>query len=94
MILIAYDEQAGPCVYKADPAGYYCAYRAIGVGAKQSEANSFLEKKLKKKQDYSHDETVQVGLVDFIRVVFTSFAKSDGFSFCSWLFPVCLLCCL
>ena len=30
------------------------------VGAKQTEANSFLEKNFKKKTDYNHDETIQV----------------------------------
>lgn len=61
MILIAYDEEkGGPLVYKTDPAGYFCSYRAISVGAKQIEANTYLEKKLKKKQDYSLDEAIQV----------------------------------
>jgi 20S proteasome subunit alpha 1 len=27
MILIAYDDQLGPSVYKSDPAGYYCAFK-------------------------------------------------------------------
>ena len=27
MILIAYDEENGACVYKTDPAGYYSAYK-------------------------------------------------------------------
>ena len=27
MILIAYDEEAGPCVYKSDPAGYFSAFK-------------------------------------------------------------------
>lgn len=64
MVLIAFDEENGPCVYKADPAGYFCAYRAISVGSKQTEANSFLEKKYKKRQDYAHDEAVQVRIVE------------------------------
>ena len=60
MILIAYDDEKGPCVYKTDPAGYYCGYRAISVGSKQTEANSYLEKKLKKKQEYTSEEGIQV----------------------------------
>lgn len=63
MILIAYDDEKGPCVYKTDPAGYYCGYRAISVGSKQTEANSYLEKKLKKKQEYTSEEAIQVGFV-------------------------------
>ncbi|CAH0760913.1 unnamed protein product [Diatraea saccharalis] len=34
MMLIAYDDEAGPCVYKTDPSGYYCSYKAVAVGAK------------------------------------------------------------
>merc|ERR1711893_183616 len=61
MILIAYDDENGPCVYKADPAGYYCAFKACSVGVKQTEANSFLEKKFKKKeQSLGYNETVEL----------------------------------
>ena len=62
MILIAYDDETGACVYKTDPAGYYSAYKAVSVGAKQTEANSFLEKKFKKKESYNHEETIQVAI--------------------------------
>ena len=77
MILIAYDDELGACVYKTDPAGYYSAFKACSVGSKQTEvgpftlyvmiiylfqANSFLEKKFKKKEDYNHDETIQTAI--------------------------------
>jgi len=74
MILIAYDDEKGPCMYKTDPAGYYCGYRAISVGSKQTEANSYLEKKLKKKQEYNSEEAIQVSFV------------SHYFIATSWLF--------
>ena len=60
MILIGWDDELGPQVFKTDPAGYYCGYKATSVGVKQTEANSFLEKKLKKKQDFTFDQTVEV----------------------------------
>ena len=37
MVLIAYDEENGPCVYKTDPVGYYCGYRAVSVGVQQTK---------------------------------------------------------
>merc|ERR1712213_13052 len=62
MVMIAYDDELGPCIYKSDPAGYYSAYKAVSVGAKQTEANSFLEKKFKKKENLNHDETIQTAI--------------------------------
>ena len=60
MILIAMDDENGAQVYKTDPAGYYCGYKATAAGVKQLEANSFLEKKIKKKQEYTNEEAVEV----------------------------------
>ena len=60
MILIAYDQEHGPQVFKTDPAGYYCGFKATSAGVKQLEANSFLEKKIKRKQDFTFNEAVEV----------------------------------
>lgn len=60
MILIAMDEERGPQVYKTDPAGYYCGYKATSVGAKQTEANNYMEKKIRKKPSWNFHDTVEV----------------------------------
>jgi len=62
MLLISYDDEDGPKIYRVDPAGYYKGIRGIGVGVKQQGANSFLEKKLKKRTDYTQEETIQLSL--------------------------------
>uniref|UniRef100_A0A1B0CBQ7 Proteasome subunit alpha type n=1 Tax=Lutzomyia longipalpis TaxID=7200 RepID=A0A1B0CBQ7_LUTLO len=76
MILISYDDEQGPCVYKTDPAGYYCGYRAVSVGVKQTEANSFLEKKLKKKTDFGVDEAIQLAITCLSTVLTADFKPS------------------
>lgn len=60
MIVIAYDPELGPQVYKTDPAGYYCGYKATSVGVKQIEATSYLEKKIRKNPSWNYNETVEV----------------------------------
>merc|ERR1711974_198641 len=77
MILIAYDIELGACVYKTDPAGYYSAFKACSVGAKQTEANSFLEKNFKKKTDYNHDETIQVAINCLSTILSADFKSSE-----------------
>lgn len=60
MILVGVDEGLGAQVYKCDPAGYYCGFKATAAGVKQTEATSFLEKKIKKKLDWVYNQTVEV----------------------------------
>ncbi len=48
LILIGYDDEAGPQIYKTDPAGTSFGYKATSSGKREQEASNFLEKKLKK----------------------------------------------
>ena len=81
MICIGYDDELGAMLYKTDPAGYFCGYKATSVGIKQLEANSFLEKKIKKKKEYTENEAIEVRNVihqvscDRALLISSSFAK-------------------
>ncbi|XP_037084467.1 proteasome subunit alpha type-6-like [Pollicipes pollicipes] len=77
MTLIAYDDELGPCVYKADPAGYFCGFRACSVGVKQTEANAFLEKKLKKKTDFDHTEAIHLAITALSSVLSADFKPTE-----------------
>jgi 20S proteasome subunit alpha 1 len=60
MILIGYDDERGPQLFKCDPAGYYVGHKATAAGAKKQEALNHLEKKLKKDPQLSTEETIEV----------------------------------
>ncbi|KAG8184643.1 hypothetical protein JTE90_022691 [Oedothorax gibbosus] len=77
MMLIAYDPERGPQLYKADPAGYYCGYRAASVGVKQTEANSYLEKKFKKKSVYENEEAIQLAISALSTVLSADFKPNE-----------------
>ncbi|CAD6196468.1 unnamed protein product [Caenorhabditis auriculariae] len=62
LIMIAYDDEDGPVVFRVDPAGYYRGMKGVSVGVKQVAATSFLEKKIKKKADLSGAEAIELAL--------------------------------
>lgn len=75
MVLISYDDELGPSVYKTDPAGYYCGFRACSVGAKMIEANSYLEKKYK--NNLSEEKAIQLAITCLSTVLAVDF-KPNG----------------
>ena len=77
MMLVALDEQAGPSVYKTDPSGYYCSYRAVCAGAKATDASAHLEKKLKKRPELTPDEAVQLAISCLSHVLSVDFKSSE-----------------
>lgn len=77
MILIAFDDELGPLVYRSDPAGYYSAFKACSIGAKQNEATSFLEKKFKKKSDYDYNGTVELAITCLSTVLSQDFKAAE-----------------
>uniref|UniRef100_A0A671M5J4 Proteasome subunit alpha type n=1 Tax=Sinocyclocheilus anshuiensis TaxID=1608454 RepID=A0A671M5J4_9TELE len=77
MIVVGVDEELGPQVYKCDPAGYYCGFKATAAGVKQTEATSFLEKKVKKKLDWTFGQTVETAISCLSTVLAIDFKPSE-----------------
>jgi 20S proteasome alpha/beta subunit len=86
-MLIGIDDELGPQLYKTDPAGYYSGFKACAVGVKQTEANSFFEKKMKKKPNWTEDETIQVSEVPHVKNSYTHniFFSMIFFIICRWV---------
>merc|ERR1712119_214463 len=81
MMMIGWDQELDkPMLYKADPAGYYCGFRATSAGIKQTEANTFLEKKIKKRkadEKWDLNKTIQVALACLTHVLAVDFKPSE-----------------
>lgn len=77
MILIGMDEETGPQLFKCDPAGYYLGYKATSAGAKMTEANNLLEKKLKKNPTWSFNDTVAEAITTLSNILSMDFKPSE-----------------
>eukprot|EP01025_Chloroclados_australasicus_P042354 TRINITY_DN45061_c1_g1_i1.p1 TRINITY_DN45061_c1_g1~~TRINITY_DN45061_c1_g1_i1.p1 ORF type:complete len:244 (+),score=31.10 TRINITY_DN45061_c1_g1_i1:142-873(+) len=76
-ILIGIDEERGPQLFKVDPAGYFVGFKACAAGAKDTEAATFLEKKIKSGLPSGFDSTVQTAISALQNVVAEDFKSSD-----------------
>ncbi|KAJ2611458.1 Proteasome subunit YC7alpha/Y8 (protease yscE subunit 7) [Coemansia sp. RSA 1365] len=77
MIIIGWDEERGPQLYKTDPAGYFAGYRATAAGAKHQEAFNYLEKKLKGEGPASIEDTVELAIATLSSVLSANFKAQD-----------------
>jgi len=86
MTLIGVDEESKePQLYKIDPAGYFAGYFATSAGQKETEAQNFLEKKLKdikKSEDgtecaLTYQETIQLAISSLQNVLSSELKSSD-----------------
>lgn len=77
MILIGIDDEVGPQVFKTDPAGYYCGFKATSSGVKQTEANNFLEKKVKKKVDLTTNDAIELAITCLSSVLAADLKPSE-----------------
>nr|CAG8575865.1 3773_t:CDS:2 [Entrophospora candida] len=77
MILIGYDDEKGPQLFKCDPAGYYVGYKATAAGAKQQESLNHLEKKLKKDPKLNYEETIEVSITTLSTVLSADFKSTE-----------------
>lgn len=76
-ILCGIDEELGPQLFKVDPAGYYVGYKATSAGAKDQEAENFLEKKFKGDAAFSYDEAVQNAIAALQSVLSEDFKAKE-----------------
>ena len=60
------DDEAGPQLFKVDPAGHFLGYKACAAGVKEAEAANLLEKAFKKAADAAEP-------VDGVRVAIATF---------------------
>ncbi|KAK9797004.1 hypothetical protein WJX73_003416 [Symbiochloris irregularis] len=75
-ILVGIDEERGPQLFKVDPAGYYVGYRATSAGAKEQEAENFLEKKVKN-NNMTLAQAVQTAIAALQSVLSEDFKASE-----------------
>lgn len=79
-ILCQIDEESGPCLYRIDPAGHFCGYKACAAGQKEQEASNLLEKQFKGQDpgaELAFDQAMQTAVVALQTVVGSDLKHND-----------------
>jgi len=77
MIMIGWDDELGAQLYRVDPAGFYCGFRACSAGTKQTESNNYLEKKIKKNSMMEETEVIQTAIAALSHVLAVDFKPGE-----------------
>ena len=76
--LVGCDVERGPQVYKIDPSGQSCGFKATAAGAKEQEAITQLEKQFKKTEgNWGQKEAVETAIKVLQAVVNSDFKATD-----------------
>jgi len=80
-LLIGWDEELNkPELYRTDPSGYTAGFKAVAIGAKQTEATNYLEKKMRKKTEtetWGAKETAELAIATLQHVIASDFKPTD-----------------
>eukprot|EP01069_Polyplicarium_translucidae_P001830 Polyplicarium_translucidae@DN1820_c0_g1_i1.p1 len=74
---IAYDEEAGPSIYKFDPAGWFAGCRAASIGSKEQEGTSTLEKLVERSKLDTPTEVVHTAVLALQNVLSADVKAED-----------------
>ncbi|CAL2044104.1 unnamed protein product [Caenorhabditis brenneri] len=62
LLLISFDDEKGPQVFRVDPAGCFSGMNAVASGTKQGPATTCFEKKIKKKEQWESTHPVEIAI--------------------------------
>jgi 20S proteasome subunit alpha 1 len=71
------DSTAGPQLYRIDPAGHFIGFKACASGAKEQEANNFLEKKIKANATLTQNQAIEIGILCLQSVIGADLKAND-----------------
>jgi len=71
------DENIGPQLYRIDPAGHYLGFIACSSGAKEQEANNFLEKKVKANSTMNQQQAIECAILCLQSVIGADLKATD-----------------